>query len=227
MSTQTDSQAVQHAIHCIKHLPKDTKFTDQMVVGDKDLQQAAVDYLKAYDGNFQFLLDIREKATAFGKISVPQARGILNCLRADVLSSKTPLTDGLPNDVHPGYYTVILNRSDPSDYVTLRVTEPRDGKYDKGLKIVSYLAGPDNSSDYVGFAFLKPAGVQVWKRFRDGTIERQIAALRSLAGATDPGEHGMAYALRSNNCCKCGRRLTVPASIHRGMGPVCAEGGWD
>jgi SNF2 family DNA or RNA helicase len=34
---------------------------------------------------------------------------------------------------------------------------------------------------------------------------------------------GLSYAMNSGRCWKCGRELTVPASIHRGLGPDCAQ----
>lgn len=32
------------------------------------------------------------------------------------------------------------------------------------------------------------------------------------------------YGRRTGTCCSCGRRLTNPASINAGIGPICAEG---
>jgi hypothetical protein len=31
--------------------------------------------------------------------------------------------------------------------------------------------------------------------------------------------------MRENACYRCGRTLTVPASVHRGLGPECARKG--
>ena len=31
------------------------------------------------------------------------------------------------------------------------------------------------------------------------------------------------YAMLSGRCSRCGATLTVPASLYRGMGPVCAQ----
>lgn len=124
--------------------------------------------------------------------------------------------------VQPGYYTIVFDEA-ADDRITLRVRDHWDeaGKA-RGEMVVDYLSGPENTRDYTGFAFLTPHGRNamwsIWKRYRDnGRLARALEVLHK-----DPGEAGMAYALRSGNCYRCGRTLTVPASVHRGLGPVCA-----
>ena len=114
-----------------------------------------------------------------------------------------------------GYFTVIL---DDGDHVTLRVRVASEKSALRGKRIVSYLAGPENTSDYVGCGFVGEDGVRLWKRFQGS--ERLARALAILA--KDPGAAGKGYALRSGNCYVCGRLLTVPESIQRGIGPECA-----
>jgi len=41
--------------------------------------------------------------------------------------------------------------------------------------------------------------------------------------AKDPEQAAIAYGRRTGKCACCGRKLTVHASIERGIGPVCAE----
>jgi len=48
-----------------------------------------------------------------------------------------------------------------------------------------------------------------------------------VTGSTDEARQNFlnlaeAHALSSGNCLACLRTLTVPASIHRGLGPDCA-----
>lgn len=128
--------------------------------------------------------------------------------------------------VDDGYYTVVFSDAE-DDRITLRVRPHwEEEAVKRGEKVVDYLMGQDNERDYKGFAFLTPHGKRmwnVWKRFASN--ERLARALEVLH--KDPEEAGMAYALRSGNCYRCGRTLTVPASIHRGLGPVCAKGGRD
>lgn len=121
----------------------------------------------------------------------------------------------------PGTYTVVLGSD--GDYVTLRLRDASDWAGEGTLKI-EYLVGPDNSTDFVAFGFVKAGRLQVWKRYRDGHARQQQAAQVLLgADADQQAQAGMAYALASSRCCRCGRKLTVPASLHRGMGPECAS----
>jgi hypothetical protein len=125
-----------------------------------------------------------------------------------------------PQAIEDGYYTVEFSSG---EYRTFRVhTNSSEGSPFFGKRVVSFLSGPDNGSDYTGCAFVgDDAKVHIWKRFREDT--RLAEALKVLEDPTQAAELGLAYALKSNNCWKCGRTLTVPASITRGLGPICAD----
>lgn len=116
-----------------------------------------------------------------------------------------------------GRYTVVY----PSgDYRTLRVKTPADGTF-AGKTIVSYKSG----DEYVGFGFLNGDNeVGFWKRFRENQPKERLTrisrALESIA--RDPEKAGILYATKEGRCRRCGKQLTVPASLHRGMGPECA-----
>lgn len=141
---------------------------------------------------------------------------------ANIGTPRTSVVEAL-HFVQPGYYTIVFDEA-ADDRITLRVRDHWDeaGKA-RGEMVVDYLSGSENTRDYTGFAFLTPHGHSamwsIWKRFRNnGRLARALEVLHQ-----DPEEAGMAYALRSGNCYRCGRTLTVPASVHRGLGPVCAE----
>ena len=121
--------------------------------------------------------------------------------------------------VADGFYTVVMS-DEPGDHVTIRIrTQDKDARFAPGEQIASYLMGPNNESDYAGFAFVKPNGdFNVWKRFK--ASHNLINALGVLT--QDPEEAGQAFALESGRCRRCNRTLTVPASINRGFGPHCA-----
>lgn len=118
-----------------------------------------------------------------------------------------------------GFYTVVFG---DDDYVTIRLrTQDQNASFAPGTQIASYLSGPDNESDYRGFAFVKPDRFHVWKRFKGNSrLHRALEILLS-----DSEVAGQEYAMRSSRCRRCNRTLTVPASLHRGFGPVCAEAG--
>lgn len=93
-----------------------------------------------------------------------------------------------------------------------------------GKRIISYLAGSDNTHDFYGFAFLNDGNVCVWKKFRGGKLDERARHLEILFNMPERLEAaGLEYAVRSGRCRRCNRKLTVPASIHRGYGPDCAE----
>ena len=128
-----------------------------------------------------------------------------------------------------GTYTVVLN-NDENDYVTLRVEKASFIK-DSDKTMVSYLGGSDNENSYRGFAFIGYNGINVWSKFQHNT--RIVTAAKVLwAIAQDEAGLGQAheeflkkaeaYALSSGHCARCNRKLTVPASLHRGLGPECA-----
>jgi len=93
--------------------------------------------------------------------------------------------------------------------------QPADAKFAPGETIISYLAGSDNESDYVGFGFVKQGGVvKVWKRFSENAELLREAEV-ALAGGDD-----VQFAQR---CLMCNRMLTTPSSISNLIGPECAK----
>ena len=115
-----------------------------------------------------------------------------------------------------GTYTVVYNGG---DYRTLRVKDWND------KIIIGYLSGQDNESDFTYVGFLTESNeVKFWRKFSNNKpiewLQRFERAVQIIAG--DTGKAGLEYALRSSRCYRCNRKLTVPASIHAGLGPDCA-----
>lgn len=124
------------------------------------------------------------------------------------------------NTVNDGTYTLVYK---DGSHFTFEVKTAIKGAL-VGKRIVSYLAGSDNESDYMGFAFLNDDKVNVWKKFRGGILDTRARHLEILFNMPERLEEaGMAYALNSGCCRRCHRTLTVPASIHRGYGPECIK----
>lgn len=123
--------------------------------------------------------------------------------------------------INDGTYTLVYKNG---EHFTFEVETVSKGKFE-GKRIVSYLAGPDNESDYVGFGFVTESGrVALWKRFAGTKTEERAGHLNILFGMPERLESaGMAYALESGRCRRCRRTLTVPASIHAGYGPECIK----
>jgi Family of unknown function (DUF6011) len=128
--------------------------------------------------------------------------------------------------IRPGIYTIVYP---DGQHRTLRIKP-----WDKAIKpdspsvplIVGYLNGSDNDSDYRYVGFLREDnGVNFWKSFRAEADATRLARFSKAVFtiAADPAKAGLAYALESSCCYRCGRTLTVPTSIHNGLGPECAK----
>lgn len=98
-----------------------------------------------------------------------------------------------------------------------------------GLWFVSVMYGADNESAYVYIGTLRTvAGGDI--KYTHGTKSKLVATdKRSLAFAWvwDNIERGNrlppgAEIWHDGRCCRCGRLLTVPGNVERGIGPECA-----
>lgn len=195
------------------------------------LREAAEDYLKQYEGSFGFLCSVKQQLTRPGMtLSAHQVAGVLNSLAVEVRKAQaaeaaaavvvdlaepeTKLTFPAARDVPQGTYTVVLKPNEK--HITLDVRQ-------RGRRsVVGFLSGPDNERDFVRFASIVDGVVTVYSSFH--TYVRMIDALKVLVSQEVGLEvMGEAYALRSGRCYRCGLKLTVPVSLHRGLGPICAN----
>ena len=112
---------------------------------------------------------------------------------------------------------------------TLTVTNPKTGEHRTykistvkqgplaGKRILSYMYGTDNTSEYKGFAFVTEQGVSLWGKYKGQDFFEKSA--RMLANIDKyPVE-----VLFATKCRKCNRKLTNPESIISGIGPECAK----
>lgn len=208
------------------------KFTPDDVAGNDELYRAACKYARDYDDDFDFMLDMRDALAEWGKLTPGQAKGVLNCMLAELrrrarqedIAAKVeqhkakgePVERVVPN----GTYTV--DGLPDGARVTLRLFDDFRKDVPEGTQAAAFLFGADNESDYLPFAFVQSKEISVWKRYKDG-YQNQQAALAVLLGSADPLKYGEAYALASGRCFRCARTLTVPTSLHRGLGPECAK----
>lgn len=133
-----------------------------------------------------------------------------------------------PITIHNGFLTVTNETT--GEHRTFRVrTQKEDAKFAPGSRIVSLLIGPDNTSDYQGFGFVKENGwIVLWKRNRTPRYEGLAKAVRLAFRALEKGEDTFStpratYSVQlSKRCRVCNRPLTSPESLTRGVGPECA-----
>lgn len=150
---------------------------------------------------------------------------ILDWFRAEYRAAfaAAPVQAALPQLAHElpqGTFTISFPGG---DYRTIEIETVAEGGL-AGKTIASYLSGPDNERDFNGFAFVTERGqVALWKKHA-GIDVRWVAAVNIVLNADAAKQLGFAeaYAERSGRCARCGRKLTVPASLHRGYGPDCA-----
>ncbi len=97
---------------------------------------------------------------------------------------------------------------------------------------VSLLTGPDNTSSYTYLGKLDPFTGQCVPTAKSGWTEREprgvVVLLNRVLARVWSGDHAAferhGYRLsHAGKCGRCGRTLTVPASIESGIGPECAK----
>lgn len=98
-------------------------------------------------------------------------------------------------------------------------------KNDDNLYFIKLLRGPDNLNDYtyVGCYFADTKAFVVEKKYRNVDVNawpKSIRAIRYVFLNLDD----VPYLIRvyhEGRCCRCGRVLTTPESIRKGIGPEC------
>lgn len=119
-----------------------------------------------------------------------------------------------------GCYTLVYKTG---DYRTVRVKTytagPLEGKTVLKLK---------QGHHFFGCAFISDNKLNFWHKFKDANPPERIARITRAFDriVTDPAAAGFAFAMKESRCCRCGRELSVPASIHNGRGPECAKKSW-
>jgi hypothetical protein len=169
---------------------------------DSGLVKFAQAWLDAYAGDFAFLLDLRNK----GKRLTPgQAKGVLNCYRADHFRNKpkaTPAPSGksttaLP-EVPAGRYALDTQEGATNATAFYRVDRPTKGKWE-GYTFVKRLVS--DNEERVPFA----QTASILQRIIDAGTE----------------EAGLRYGREIGKCCRCNRTLTNDESRQLGIGPEC------
>lgn len=151
-------------------------------------------------------------ASAMIEQLLKQPRLAKTASRSNGWKDDTVIKGTVPKD---GTYTVQMT----AGHRTFRIRKPHP---QADWKAVEYLFGADNESSFTKMGRVVESGVAVWGKYDTNT--ELITALKFLLNLDDAQlkAAGYEYALASGNCYRCGRKLTVPASIHAGMGPICA-----
>jgi hypothetical protein len=160
--------------------------------------------------------------------------------RADTASEATDV-EGPEPAIEIDHNTLDLARHD----CTLTITNPATGghrtfrirtvhnakkEYMEGKRLVELLTGPDNSSDYLAFAFIgtdvdfEPGKVRVWRKFQGtAACKSEYEKFADILNRQDYWASRGVQFLASLRCRRCGRKLTTPDSIRDGLGPICRD----
>lgn len=142
------------------------------------------------------------------------------------MSGRMQTAEDVKNFVLAGNATFTIVSTKTGTRFTYKVRRSKEEAGKDVVYFVSLLNGPDNQNDYCymgiitarGFIFAnKKSSVQsdapsskAWRWFFDAV----------LAGARMPATLEVWH---EGKCGRCGRALTVPESIARGIGPECAD----
>jgi hypothetical protein len=216
----------------------DTRMDADTVAANETLYRAAMQYAQNYSGSFAFMVSMQLQvigtANQAGQwLTKGQAAAVINCAVADyrhnhkanavkvaqeIINAPAPATTQAVAD---GWYTIVGSKG---GHRTLRLTTISEDQKGNGVRQwLSYLSGPDNENNYKSIGTVDGTTVRLFKK-NEGQYSDIVAAAKYLVrNASRIGEFGKNYALRSGNCARCNRRLTVPASIGNGYGPKCSE----
>ena len=229
----SDQRAVFNAAYRIG-IALDRKFESTDMT--PELRQAARLYAASYDGDFDFMVSMRDNATAGSLFfSDNQSKSILNCLMADAkrrLAGRAPRASEATAPVQTPQRQYLTNLPDgryrvtlpDGDNLALRIhLAGQDSKF-AGSRIVSTRI---NGDEWMGVGHVGTAGnFHMWRSCAGQLRVRVFAALDILDKAETQDEWlvmGLAFAQAGSQCFICGRDLDTPESLTAGYGPVCAD----
>ena len=173
-------------------LAPELKFVNEDVTSD--LHRAGLTYLADYAGNFDYLCDLKTRKA--DNLSTGQVRGILNCIRAEVLREGEANLAGDVLEVTNGRYAITI-----------------------GDKLRFFHINAPTKGKWVGFTFVKEflGGGQKFN-IRNRETRNQI-----LGAIANDSKALARYGQELGFCGICGRELTDEVSRAIGIGPVCRE----
>lgn len=107
------------------------------------------------------------------------------------------------------------------------------GNVDRSLYFISYLFGPSNESDFAYMGLLRqtmPDNYYLCQLTGRSRVTERSPQWQMFARLWKGIEHACRRPStmefwHEGQCCVCGRKLTVPESIARGIGPECESKG--
>jgi hypothetical protein len=169
-----------------------SKFTRDEVTAD--LRDIAEVWLGMYDGNFEFLVDLKRSAQT-SPLSNGALAGVLNCMKASMVRNQQATLE-------PGMYQI------GDDIFKVQATrQDKTRLYAKRLVVVNGDRLNDATEAIEHFDF----------EYAPGAIKALTISNR-MDEAT-----ARAFGIRYGICCCCGKRLKDAKSVSLGIGPVCRK----
>ena len=125
--------------------------------------------------------------------------------------------------VTAGKATVTLQSNATGTRFTYRVESPR-GELDAAIRFVRVLTGSDNEADYsyLGTMHRQADGAWVYRHGRKSRIGADAPSAKAFAWFARNADSDRVAVHHAGRCGRCNRVLTVPESLHTGLGPICA-----
>jgi hypothetical protein len=125
-----------------------------------------------------------------------------------------------------GNATVTLKSLRTGVHYTYKVQAPKDPRPgDRAVHFVKLLTGPQNEADYTYLGAIFEG--KYFRLTKASKVSSQAPSLKAFAYVWDrlataqPLPPGVEV-WHEGSCGRCGRTLTVPESVERGIGPECA-----
>jgi len=129
--------------------------------------------------------------------------------------------------LYAGNATLTIVSKKTGTRFTYRVRKPENDAPERRFYFVSLLSGPDNESD---FQYMGVIDGESFRHTKASRISQDAPSWAGFAWFFDCQKRGgdlwanqLVEVWHEGKCGRCGRKLTVPESIERGIGPDCAE----
>ena len=114
-----------------------------------------------------------------------------------------------------------IKSGESGKHFTYKITKGKRGN--NPPHFASLLTGTDNNSQYSYFANIWDE--KVYKHGAKSRITKDALGVQAFRwffrNLLDGTLNGRVKIYHEGRCCKCGRRLTTPKSVERGIGPEC------
>lgn len=106
----------------------------------------------------------------------------------------------------------------------------RESEHKPGVYFVKVLSGPDNTADYRYLGMISNHQFRLTNKSIESNFTLETPSVNAFlwvfSKLTEGVEPQNVEIWHAGKCGRCGRKLTVPESIERGLGPECASAGF-